>query len=337
MRKHAIAHGVAGALLGVSLCIGTPAFGQGFQVFGYAATGPQYAQGLYVGQDGLEYAIYNFNLTVAGIIAKKVFGLVEFESEEGHLGGVEQTWLAWQMAKNHRIIMGKFILPFGAFSQYYHVPWIHKLIIPPMGLQRVAPMPLVQNGIYLNGAMKAGNATIMYDIFTTEGWEDIPNVDFADLEEAPPTSGGAKLFGARAGVFLPMGLEFHASFMSGANLSAQAVDFYYRKKAFLVRAEYDMYTVHGKKRSGYFAEVAYRTRANIEPVVVISGHNIELTDGSDNKEEGLEIGAGINYHLSAASAIRLSFKQANFTTTDPSGNVTKQNGMIGAATLVTRF
>ncbi len=325
---------IMGGLLGV--------YGQGFYVFGYGAGGLDYGKGIYASSaqsEGVRMALYEMNVSFAGLIAKKVYGHIEFESEEGELGGVEQAWLAWRMARNQRLIVGKFVSYFGAFSQYYHVPWIHRLQEPPLGLQKVAPMPLVNVGVAWTGVLPVGKASsFYYDLFMSEGWEEDTLLDFAEWGEKPPTYGGNKVYGGRIGMFLPLGMEIRASVMQGANISAQAVDFYWRKKSFLMRGEYDMYKVMGKSRSGYFVELAYRTRANIEPVLVLSGYSIEPTASSAvfTKEEGMEIGVGANYYLSAASALRLTVKSASQVQKVNNQDV-KSDGLYGALTFVTRF
>ena len=321
-------------------CLSHPAFSQGFHIFGYGAAGVDFSSGLYVEDGGIDDGwgvhVYQMNVSFAGLMAKKVYAHVELESEGGVLGGGEQAWIAWKFAKNQRVIVGKHISNFGAFSQYYHVPWVHKLQEPPLGLQKVAPMPLVDIGVVWTGVLPIGKNALYYDLFVNEGWEKDTTADFSEWGERGPNIGGEKVFGGRVGMFFPMGLEVRASAMMGQDVAAQAIDFYFRKKAFLMRAEYDMYKVSGKNRSGYFVELGYRTRKNIEPVLVFSGYSIEPTAGNVTMEKGTEIGVGMNYYLSAASVLRLTVKQASKVET-MNGQDTKSNGLHGSLTLVSRF
>ncbi len=320
---------------------------QNFHLVGYASAGAAYVSGEYAVNplpqrgrggggipdtaSGVTAALYSYNVAVSGLMAQRLYGYLEVHSQSGVLGGVEQAWVGLPVAKNLRVVAGKFILPFGAYSQYYHAPWIHKLERAPLGLAKLSHIPLSHVGVQLTGVFPLNAWRINYNLYMTEGWKVNPSADFLSWRIAQFAPGSAKLWGARVGMWVPIGLEVRLSAMHMPDLTAQAVDVNFRKKAFQLRGEYARYAVYQKPREGYYVEAAYFTKAGIEPVAMIGGYTVDYSDGSGT-ESGIEAAVGANYYLSPATMVRLTFKRARIT---KSNGV--QEGTYGALSIVSRF
>ncbi len=100
-----------------------------------------------------------------------------FESElevsvedEGTEVGLEYANISYVLNKRAILRLGKFLLPFGTFTERLHPAWINRLSSVPLGLGHHDPVgPTVDFGVEVRGAIPLGTARLNYSTYLVNG------------------------------------------------------------------------------------------------------------------------------------------------------------------------
>lgn len=314
---------------------------QGLMVSGYADI--EYHVTNLGSDNGTEHYFDNhhFNLIFLGNIIGDLFAAAEVEYEHaGEEIALEYGYLAYTGFKNIRLIGGKFIVPFGRFNKDLHPSWINKMVDRPWGFSNIFPQTYSDVGVWVSGGLPlgAGATRLTYDGFIVNGLlgddgGDIRDFRDNDREKRTGTRDKNKAVGGRLGMeFAAQGLDFGVSIYNGnyANDSDEppsspgkldllllGADAAFRRSGLEIRvevvtADQDASAASGEcgtaatcslSKTGGYAQVAYLIgTSNFEPVVRFSTRN--MPQDSDDRSR---YSFGINYYISAASAVRLNY------------------------------
>ncbi len=254
----------------------------------------------------------------------------EFELTEGVTEtGLEYAQIDLLLHDNVTLVGGKFLLPFGVFSERLHPTWINKFpTAPPIyghhvagyGAEPIIPI-LSDVGVMLRGASTPGRWHLGLSAYVTNGpaAEDFNPGEIPEIEQ-PASSGDNntdKMLGARLDIALPPWVEVNLSYLNGdyddqnvLDVTGWNVAAEFRRAGFELRGEYvqtrqEIETLTGfqsLKRHGYYAQLAYRWRL-WEPVFRwTQGFDDEL-DGVVTADGATQAGFGLNYWFSPSIAI----------------------------------
>ena len=144
----------------------------------------------------------------------------------GHGGGETEVELGYAhgsyIVNDHVIVgAGKFLTPFGIFSERIHPSWINKLPIAPLHAGHGGILPMSSLGAYVRGGLDVGSDKLNYSAYVSNG----PRLN--DGEDEPEEAGmlhfdnfndvnNDKAFGLRLGYLPTSELEIGASYMRSA-------------------------------------------------------------------------------------------------------------------------
>ncbi len=172
--------------------------------------------------------------------------------------------------------MGKFMLPFGTFTERLHPAWINRLSNAPLGFGHGGIAPAAGTGVEVRGAIPVGSAKLLYYAYAVNGPRLNSGVD--EPEEAGQLmfenlidNNNNKAFGGRLGLlpFSNSSLELGASVYGGtvgdrndslySNVGAllYAFDFSYVRQLSAVRGILDIkaqYNISNVDQATYFEE-----------------------------------------------------------------------------------
>ncbi len=273
---------------------------------------------------------HHINLILLGWVIDDLVVGVEVEYE--HAGDeivLEYGYLAYTGIRNLRLAAGKFILPFNRWNKDLHPTWISKMPGRPLVYGNVFPSTYSDVGVWASGAGPLGDgARVTYDAYVINGAKgEADEANFRDLRENDrerPERDDNKAVGGRLGLELPPGLGLGVSGYTGKYAEDEAAeenlqltflgaDVDYGISGLEVRGEFvharqDLTGGATNERTGFYAQAAYllsaasEQLANFEPVVRYSWVNFE-GDASDTQE----LGIGLNYYVSASSAVRVAW------------------------------
>lgn len=144
---------------------------------------------------------------------------LEFEYEHGEFEiMLEYADISYVLNDYMTVRAGKFILPFGTFSERLHPSWINKLSSMPLGFGHGAISPSSGVGAEIRGAFDAGGSKFNYALYTTNGPTLSTDAHGAGMLNFGNTTdnNSNKSFGGRFG-FLPFSdssVELGFSFMN---------------------------------------------------------------------------------------------------------------------------
>ena len=156
---------------------------------------------------------------------------LEFEIGAGHGGTeteVELEYADLQFLVNDYLTfgVGKFLTPFGLFSERLHPAWINKLPNAPMVRGHDGLAPFTSIGAFARGVIPAGDQRINYALYFVNGpalidaEEDPDEFGFLDFEEINDN----KAFGGRLGYLPVPQLELGYSFIYGESDSENGLE-----------------------------------------------------------------------------------------------------------------
>lgn len=95
---------------------------------------------------------------------------LEFELESNELNIVlEYADVMYVLHKNMTVRAGKFLLPFGTFTERFHPAWINRLPTRPLGFGHDGIAPASGIGLELRGAFDLGGPKLNYSVYSTNG------------------------------------------------------------------------------------------------------------------------------------------------------------------------
>lgn len=262
----------------------------------------------------------------------KVLFEAEFEFELA--GGVTETGLEYAqldllLHNNLVFVGGKFLVPFGIFSERLHPTWINKFpTAPPIyghhvsefGVEPIMPI-LSDIGIMLRGAATPGRMQMGLSVYASQGptAEELVPGEIPELEFPASTGDNNtdKMFGGRFDIALPPWAELNLSVLSGDYDEQNVLDFTgwnvaaeFHKAGFELRGEYvqtrqEIETTTGFPtlvRQGFYAQLAYRWRA-WEPVLRWTQIFEDKLDGVTENDGAWQAGFGLDYWFSPSIAV----------------------------------
>lgn len=303
-----------------------PAQAQGLMVTGYADFEATITNPDGDGNSDFFFDNHHANLILVGSIFEDLFAAAEVEYE--HAGdeiALEYAYFAYTGIPNHRIMAGKFIVPFGRFNKDLHPTFINKMPDTPLGFRNIMPGTYNDVGVWVSGTQpisEGSGARVVYDGFVVNGLlgEDGGDIrSFRDNidESRTGTPDDNKAVGGRLGFELgPQGLEFGGSVYHGnysddeatgtLNLTLFGADAAFRREGFEVRGEYvraeQEITGGDLVKQGGYGQVSYLVVPQFEPVVRYSLRDMPLEDQDQRR-----LSFGVNFHISAASIFRLAY------------------------------
>jgi hypothetical protein len=94
----------------------------------------------------------------------------ELEFEGNELGiGLEYTDVSYVVSKGLIIRAGKFLLPFGTFSERLHPAWINRLTSKPVGFEHHGIGPMSDVGVEVRGGLQVGKSKFNYAFYVVNG------------------------------------------------------------------------------------------------------------------------------------------------------------------------
>ncbi len=311
-------------VLSLATGIGTEALAQGLIVTGYADFEATVGD-IDSGDKKVSFDNHHFNLIFLGKIYENVFAAAEVEFE--HAGdeiALEYGYVGYTGIKNLRILVGKFIVPFGRFQKDLHPTWINKMPDRPHGFGNIFPSTYSDVGVWITGAVPLNEGTrVTYDAFVVNGLLGDEGGDIRDMRDNDRdklSAGGRddqKGFGGRAGLELPQhGFDAGVSAYTGnyldnpdtnLTLTFLGADAAYVKSGLEVRAEVvyakQELTVGDLDKTGGYVQIAYEiVKTKFEPIFRFSSRNMPGND-SDARRFSL----GMNYYVAPSSAVRLAY------------------------------
>ena len=147
-------------------------------------------------------------------------GELEVESEAGETKvALEYADMSYIATDFLTLDVGKFLTPFGTFSERLHPAWINKLPDAPLGFGHDGIAPTSSVGAQVRGGVPVGSTKFGYALYVTNG----PKLNLGDAEardagllnfDNPTDTNHDKAVGGRLG-FLPIPeLEVGASYMT---------------------------------------------------------------------------------------------------------------------------
>lgn len=311
------------ALIGTSLAGPGLLAAQGLTVTGYADFEAMVKK---IGSDNKDFYFDNHhvNLIMVGRITENLFAAAEFEYEHaGEETAMEYGYFGYAGPGDVRIMVGKFIMPFGRFNKDLHPTPNNKLIGRPHGFREVMPQTYNDVGLWLSGGKAIGDGNrFVFDIFavnglTGEDGDGIRGLRDNDREKAVFGRDDDKALGGRLGLEFPYaGFDIGGSLYRGKyaeaeggtslNLTMLGVDASFQREGFvlrgeLVRASQDASGGDLTKTGGY-VQASYMATPRVEPAARFSTRSMpgEAQDQS-------RFTVGLNFHVDPASIIRVDY------------------------------
>lgn len=331
MRARLVAGSICALAVG-ALVAARDLVAQGLMVTGYADFEVLVENPTGDGNGNFYFDNHHFNLVMVGDIVEDLFAAVEVEYEHaGEEINLEYGYFGYTGFKNVRIIVGKFIVPFGRFNKDLHPSFINRVAADrPHGLVDILPGTYSDAGLWVSGAqpLSAEGIRFVYDAWAVNGLMGpdgggIRDMRGNDREERTGDRDDNKAVGARAGFeFGPQGLDFGVSIYNGAysddaavtglNLTLLGADAAYRVgdlevRGEIVRASQDA-TGGDLTKTGGYGQVSYFVTPSFEPVIRYSARRFSggAFSGDDANDEN-RVSFGSSYYLSAASSIRIAY------------------------------
>jgi hypothetical protein len=269
---------------------------------------------------------HHFNLIFLGQLTGDMFASAEIEYEHaGEEIAYEYGYLGYTGFSGVKIMVGKFIVPFGRFNRDLHPTWINKMIDRPNGMKNILPQTYNDVGIWASGAAALGTSgnRFVYDAWVVNGLLGDDGGDIRDMRDADreKRAGGGrsdnKMVGTRLGLdFAPAGFDIGASVQTGnysndpaldLTLTLLGVDAAYRVQDLelrgeLVHASQEISVGNNLSKTGYYVQASYRANRVVEPVLRYSARNM---DGE--KDDLTRLSAGLNFYVSPTSSIRVNY------------------------------
>jgi len=279
-----------------------------------------------IGSDNKEFFFDNhhINLIMIGQITGNLFAAVEVEYE--HAGSeiaFEYGYFGYAGPGDVRVMVGKFIVPFGRFNKDLHPTPMNKVIGRPHGFKDILPQTYNDVGVWVSGGTALNeDGRFVFDVFAINGLlgEDgggIRGLRDNDREKADFGRDNNKALGGRVGLEFPyMGFDIGASVYrgkyaetdtgDGLNLTMLGVDGSYQRDGFVLRGE----VVRAKQdasagdltKTGGYVQASYMATPVVEPAVRYSTRSMPGESSDQSRLAG-----GLNFHVAAASIIRVDY------------------------------
>ena len=175
-----------------------------FLLRGYAHSGLEY-----VPDTQLTFVGGSFNPIFIYRQSDRLLFESELEAEFGEEGfeiGLEYADISYRISKTLTVRLGKFIVPFGIFTERLHPAWINKFPNKPLGFgHEEGALPGADIGIEIRGGAYMGNMKYNYSFYVVNGpqlntGEEHPD-DIGRLEYGQfPDNNFSKTFGTRIGI-----------------------------------------------------------------------------------------------------------------------------------------
>ncbi len=315
---------LACALLAASMAIPMSTAAQSLMVTGYADLEAFLEK---IGSDDKEFYFDNhhFNVIVLGTVSENMFVAAEVEYEHaGEEIKLEYGYLGYTGIDGIKIMVGKFIVPFGRFNRDLHATWINKMPDRPNGFKDILPQTYSDVGLWITGAAAAGTSgnRFVYDAWLTNGLKGDEGGGIRGMRgnNREKISGGGrddnKTIGARLGLeFAPTGFDVAVSVQTGnylddadqdLTLTLFGADAAYRVNDFeirgeVVRANQETFTEDLTKTGGY-VQAAYRVGPKVEPVIRWSARGMPGESADQSR-----FSFGLNLFVSPSSSVRVAY------------------------------
>jgi hypothetical protein len=256
---------------------------------------------------------------------------------------LEYADMAWIMNDYMTFKAGKFLTPFGIFSDRLHAAWINKLPDAPLPFGHDGIVPESQVGVQVSGGFPIGSTKFNYAVYAVNGPRlnldagepaDIGLLRFDNFTET-----NSRAYGGRIG-FLPLPpLELGYSFQSisgPVNATLNGVDASFMREIDWLRGALDLRTEwiwsdagtvrtvsddgeplsFSNKRSGGYAQLAYRpTKAKsdrLKNFELVGRHDwLDQPGGGKLPGNGSRSTVGLNYWLSPSSVLKAAYEIGN--------------------------
>lgn len=239
---------------------------------------------------------------------------------------LEQAHLSYNLGEHSLINAGRFLLPFGTFSERLHPAWINKLgMNTPIGYNNEVGLfsgALRNNGLQFRGNIPLGKVSRgTFQAFTASGPTYVAVGSDERLRFGSSVDVSSPTVGGRLGFFPVANAEIGLSYMGGkiqrasdnANrrYSAASLDAEYHLRGFEVRGEYidlahDLDDGESVNSRGWYAQVSSRlTMSKFEGVLRYGQVRRDKMLGDFQNVR--ETSFGINYYHAAFIKSALSF------------------------------
>jgi hypothetical protein len=267
---------------------------------------------------------------------------------------VDQGFVEWELQKALIIKIGKFYTPFGIERFSYAGP-SNRLVSRPGTFQNVYPGTYAEVGVNLGGQLPiVGSTTFNYEVAVVNGLGDTANTSIRDARQSRDNNDNKAMVGRISVNAKPddADIEFGASYYDGKfnshqgyiadnrlRLTYAGIDLRVKYKNFDFIAEQIISTVeqgetliNGKRnfrRSGYYAQLAYRSEVDREYVkfidVVARFNSKDENSTVQNTADQNQMALGINWGLYKKVILKLEY-QFNH---ERHGNKLSDNAWLG--------
>lgn len=259
---------------------------------------------------------------------------LEFTIQQGITEtGLEYAQLDFVATDNLTLVGGKFLLPFGVFSDRLHPTWINKFATAPpiyghhiseFGTEPLLPV-LSDVGMMARATIDPGPVNLSLNLYVTqgaaaeEGEGEIPELEFP---ASSSDNNANKMVGGRLDVAFPPWAEVNLSFFNGDYDEAGVLDLTgwnvaaeLHHRGLELRGEYlqtrqEIETVDGfptLRRHCFYAQAAYRWRA-WEPVFRWTQVFDDRLNGEFAGEGAWQAGFGLDYWFSQTIAVMVGYE-----------------------------
>lgn len=299
----------------------------------------------FLGRPGDNAEPNTFSASFSPIFLYQFLDRIMFESElEFSLAdGITETGLEYAqldvIAGDHVVFIGgKFLVPFGVFSDRVHPTWINKFATPPpiyghhtseFGAEPILPI-MSDLGVMAKATVTPGPWQLTLNGYVTQGPsiegghedEEFPFHEFGFLGSTGDTNDN-KMVGGRLDIALPPWAEVNVSVLNAdydvnnvLDLTAWNVAAEVRHRGWEARGEYietrqEFETADGfpqLRRSGLYSQVSYRM-GQWEPVFRFTKTFNEELDGEvEDGSAAWQTGLGLDYWFGPSVAVMAAFE-----------------------------
>lgn len=259
---------------------------------------------------------------------------LEFELQEGVTEtGLEYASLDYIASDNLVLVAGKFLLPFGVFSERYHPTWINEFpSSPPIYGHHVAEfgveplLPILSDvGVLGRATARPGQLELGLNLYATngpageEGDEEIPELE---LPASSSDNNKNKMLGGRLDFGLLPWAEVNLSYLNGNyddenvldftawNIAAQArwSNFGFRGEYIQTRQEIETFDGFPTlRRHGFYSQFTYRW-GPWQPVFRWTQIFDDKLNGQVLEDGALQAGFGLDYWFAPSIALMAGYE-----------------------------
>jgi len=263
-------------------------------------------------------------------------GEPKFETETG----LEYAHMVWAPRDEIMFGVGKFLLPFGQFSERLHPAWINKLPDAPLLYGHTGLIPMSDLGIDVRGNLKVmEKGSVNYAFFLTNGFQ-LDTTEGTIAAGSPSDNNHNKTFGGRIGFIPHPSVEIGVSFMTGKagfntgtatgdlDTTLFGIDMSYTKSFDAIKGTLDARfewvrsdvdsnaAILGgidNERDGWYAQLAYRpdkVQSMLKNLEFVLRYDSVSLPSSLNEDRN-RITFGTNYWIGSSTVVKLAYQLDN--------------------------